>query len=344
MPAANIPQVSIITPTWNRCELLRECIQSVRSQSFTNWEHIIIDDGSDDGTFQMLSEVMAEDSRINFRQRKGVRKGANICRNQGIEAGAAPLTIFLDSDDLLVADCLHNRVETMERNKDLDFAVFQGYVFRDEPGDLARLFQPEMVGDDLMRFLTNDYPWQTSGPIWRRSSLERLGGFDESLPSWQDVDLHVRAICSRFIYLRLPTADHHIRWAPSTDKISIDKNRSPQHFRAAEQLLIKFEELISNYPGMDWQRQRALCGLYFFVARNWANLGDLGQALRCWKKVRERNLGPSTLYYQGAMLLRTSNIGVWRKLSERLIGKWAGIVRFRLCKELISTTEAPPPK
>ena len=84
----------------------------------------------------------------------------------------------------------------MQRNLDLDFATFQAGVFQHVIGDVRKEFDPQLLGDDLLRFLFFECPWIITGPVWRRASLLRLGLFDESLPSWQDVDLHIRAIAA----------------------------------------------------------------------------------------------------------------------------------------------------
>src|SRR5262245_9038384 len=119
------PTVSIITPTKNRRALLRETIGSVQRQTLEAWEHIIVDDGSDDGTGAEVQSLASADGRIRYVPRNGNLSGANVCRNVGIRESSADLIVFLDSDDLLEPHCLMRRVEVMLRNADLDFATFQ---------------------------------------------------------------------------------------------------------------------------------------------------------------------------------------------------------------------------
>ena len=131
------PMVAIITPTKNRLELLCETMNSVQAQTFDAWEHIVVDDGSDDGTAEEVLRRNAADHRVRYLPRTGQRSGANVCRNQGISAASADLIVFLDSDDLLRPGCLERRVEIMQRNPDLDFAVFPSGVFIEKFGDLT---------------------------------------------------------------------------------------------------------------------------------------------------------------------------------------------------------------
>jgi len=81
--------VAVITPTKNRLKLLCETMDSVKRQTFQAWEHIIVDDGSDDGTCEEVARRAASDGRIRYIQRTGERAGANVCRNLGIAATCA---------------------------------------------------------------------------------------------------------------------------------------------------------------------------------------------------------------------------------------------------------------
>src|SRR6266852_5848274 len=110
------PLVAIITPTKNRLKLLCEAMDSVQRQSFDAWEHIIVDDGSDDGTAEEVARRASADPRVRYLRCPGETAGANVCRNLGVTESCAALIIFLDSDDLLRPQCLEQRVEIMQRN------------------------------------------------------------------------------------------------------------------------------------------------------------------------------------------------------------------------------------
>jgi glycosyltransferase involved in cell wall biosynthesis len=331
------PLVSIVTPTKNRLPLLREALDSVAAQTYPHWEHLVVDDGSDDGTAEELERRAKADPRIRYIQREGDRTGANVCRNLGVGEASGEYVVFLDSDDLLEPHCLEGRVAVMERNADLDFATFATGVFKVRPGDLDLTFNQSIGGDDLLRFLYFETPWIITAPLWRKASLDRLGSFDESLPSWQDVDLHIRALASGMKYLRLELIDHHVRWQFEPTKVSIEQRRSPRHLRAAQATLQKFEDVIRAGPGLTWNRQRALCGLYFFVAENWVGAGDLPAALAAWRQVRTRRLGSSWLHATGAAVLGLKALGgPASKLGDRVGHKWKGWMRLRSEPELVA--------
>ena len=331
------PDVSVITPTKNRVKLLCEAMDSVQRQSVDGWEHLIVDDGSDDGTREEVMRRALTDPRVRYIKRTGDRSGANACRNCGVMGSGAEFIVFLDSDDLLEPDCLGRRVQVMQRNADVDFVTFQTAVFEKTPGDLKRQFDSELIGDDLVRFLFFECPWVISAPVWRKASLLRLGLFDESLPSWQDIDLHIRAITAGCRYLRFSEVDHHVRWQFESTKVSIEQRRSTRHLEAASSLLAKFERVVREGPGMNWSRQRALCSLYFFVAERWLAAGSLSSALQSWKRIRQRPLGSRALHLSGAALLVLQALGgPGSRFGSRVAHKWKGWMRLRTNPELVA--------
>jgi hypothetical protein len=332
--AASQPRVCVITPTKNRFALLTQALDSVRSQTMSDWEHIVVDDGSDDGTAELMAAREAADPRVRYIVRQSEKAGANVCRNLAIRAASAPLIVMLDSDDLLDPTCLARRAEVMERNADLDFATFQTGIFTERVGDYGREFDAQLLGDDLTRFLYFEAPWIITGPIWRRGSLLKLGLFDEALLSWQDIELHVRALTAGCRYIRFPEVDHHIRWQYEPTKVSVEQRRSPRHLDGALTVIERLESHVRGGPGMNWVRQRALCSLYFFVAQCWVERGELKPALAAWRRVRERRLGPPNLHFAGAALLTLARL---RVPTGTLIRKWRGWTRLRTLPEIVPT-------
>lgn len=330
------PLVSVVTPTKNRRALLRETMDSVQRQSFEAWEHIIIDDGSNDGTAEDVLQRAERDSRVRYIARAGNQGGANVCRNQGLAAASADLIVFLDSDDLLEPGCLMRRVDIMQNNRDIDFSVSRMGVFTEKFGDWGERISADLLGDDLLKFLFFELPWQTTGPTWRRQVLERLGGFDEDLPSWQDIDLHVRALAAGCRYLRFAEVDYHMRWHAAADKVSLIQRRSPEHLEAAEHMLVKFERVVRDGPGITWSRQRALCGLYFYLAEFWIDARRFSDSFRCWSLIRKRRLGSRWLHCTGAGILALQSLGgSGYRLGRRISHKWRGWTRMRTDPELV---------
>ncbi|WP_460545168.1 glycosyltransferase, partial [Echinicola sediminis] len=131
---------------------------------------------------------------INWFERDVESKGAAVCRNIGIDRAKGEYVIFLDSDDLLAEHCLLQRFRFMKENPNLDFAIFKMQFFKENPGDDNRMWNVLTEENTLQRFLNLDSVWQTTGPIWKTSTLKKIGGFDGSLQCWQDVEIHIKAL------------------------------------------------------------------------------------------------------------------------------------------------------
>ena len=338
------PAVSVVTPTKNRCELLSETMKSVRQQTFADWEHIIVDDGSDDGTAESVTSLSAGDARVRFMRRTGEKAGANVCRNIGLREARADLIIFLDSDDLLRPDSLRKRVKVMNRNRDLDFAVFQATTFRNTPDDLGVIYHPQTPGDDLLRFLSLECVWQTTGPIWRRSFMQKIGGFNESLLSMQDLEMHVRAICIGAKYIFLRYIDHDIRHE-GVARTSFRHFTDPAYIEAAERVRDILYGTVNNAGLLTWSRRRALLGLTFGFAESWVRIGRADRAINTWIEDCRRRRATVHVRLTGLgmlQLLRCSRSDAG--LIFRLVNKWKGWIRFRQEPELMTVADVTEAK
>ena len=325
-PGKDAPQISVITPTFNRLDLLRETIASVQAQHFAAWEMIVVDDGSSDGTQEALAGIAKADPRIRFVQCEGAAKGGNVCRNLGLGAARSDLIVFLDSDDVLLPHCLGGRVAMMGRNQDLDFAVYPAGIFFKQPGDCDLAYHAMRPGDDLLRFLSHECVWEITGPVWRSCFLAGIGGFDESLKSMQDLDLHVRAIVAGGRYLFVCDTDHMIRGHDDPGRTSMRHFRDPEMYRSSEALRAKLAALVSQAGLMTWTRRRAMLGLSFSASELWAGAGGLANALASWSRGCALHKASLGLRLEGAALLVLTAL---RLPTRRLIGRWSGARRLR---------------
>lgn len=119
----DIPIVSIIIPVYNRENLLPFTLNSIIEQTFIDWECILIDDRSTDGSFLMMEEYQKKDNRIKVYKRPlELRKGANACRNFGFKKASASYIKWFDSDDIMLPNHLEIAYKTLIDNN-LDFVV-----------------------------------------------------------------------------------------------------------------------------------------------------------------------------------------------------------------------------
>jgi len=186
------PVVSIIVPHFNRSLLVRETIASVEAQTRTDWELIIVDDGSTKSERDQLDRYASE--RIRILGRNSEPKGPSRCRNIGLNSSRGEFILFLDSDDLLAPWCLEQRLRKTEEQFEASAWIFPVLLFEETAGDNDTLWNRMQGSDPIDRFLCSDPPWHTSSPLWRRSTLLELGGFNENIVYGDDSDLHLRAL------------------------------------------------------------------------------------------------------------------------------------------------------
>ncbi|MBO5691583.1 MAG: glycosyltransferase family 2 protein [Spirochaetaceae bacterium] len=123
------PPISIITPNYNCGRFIAQTIESVRTQTYTNWEMLIVDDCSTDDSYQIALEYAQKDPRIKVFQNEK-NSGAAISRNKAIELSQGEYLAFLDSDDLWLPEKLEKQLQFMQEN-DCDFS-FTEYEHIDE--------------------------------------------------------------------------------------------------------------------------------------------------------------------------------------------------------------------
>ncbi|PFA05077.1 glycosyltransferase family 2 protein [Bacillus cereus] len=128
------PLVSIVTPSYNANSFIEKTIQSVQSQTYKNWEMIIIDDVSKDNTCELIKEESKKDNRIRLIELKE-NSGAAIARNTGINNARGKYVAFLDSDDLWLPEKLEKQLAFMQNN-DIAFS-FTGYQIMNQDGTLT---------------------------------------------------------------------------------------------------------------------------------------------------------------------------------------------------------------
>lgn len=195
-------RISIITPSFNRADIVGETAASIFNQTYTDWEWMIVDDGSTDNSWDVLQGYAAKDSRVRIFKRDRDPKGACVCRNIAVEKSTGDYLIFLDTDDLLASFCLEQRVKAMQENEDCDFVIFPMLLFKKRPDDLKLLWSIENNKDDLQRILEGDPICQGTGTLWKKSSFMAIGMWREDLKLWQDIELHIRSLLWPMKYIK----------------------------------------------------------------------------------------------------------------------------------------------
>lgn len=318
----NSPAISIIIPTQNRRQLLVQTLASVQNQTFGNWEALVVDDGSNDGTYEQVLELSHQDPRINYIQRTRPNAGPSACRNQGIAASGGEYIIFLDSDDLLAPQALENRFRKMEQHRELDFGVFGCMLFRHQPGDTNLLWNADTGEDDIDRILAHDHPWQTTSPIWRRTAIERVGEWDETLLTGEDLELFLRGLILNLKYQRFEPPDCFWRM-PHAGSLG-SKSTAGEDLFFRERMLFLEQQRLEDAQLLAPHRQVSIAKSYFWLADTWIDCGNKEEAFRVWKLCLEKNLLDRQLYSQGLWYLKIISTvpSALRRVVRKLIREW----------------------
>ena len=189
----NMPKISVIIPNYNKADYILDTLESLRQQTFQNWEAIIIDDCSDDASVALVSQVAEVDSRFRLLVNE-ISEGGASARNRGLYSARGEYVLFLDSDDLLVETCLSTRIAILDENLSCDFVVSPMGVFEFDLTDSHREWRAKEGQNHLFQFLRHELPWSVMQPTWRLSFLLRINGFDPKYLRLQDVELHTRAL------------------------------------------------------------------------------------------------------------------------------------------------------
>jgi glycosyltransferase involved in cell wall biosynthesis len=210
--------VSIVIPTFNREKLIEETFLSIKNQTYKNWECIIVDDHSTDSTIQVINNFIKNDSRFKLYIRPDSKqKGANSCRNFGLEMASGHYLMFFDSDDLLKVNCLENRVSEFEKNKNYDMIIFSMGIFDFQTK--PQLYEKRKVinyniSDTIKEFVfSNVLPWNVCRPIFKLSFIKNRISFNENIHNFQDDDFNLRILYNlKPNYLSIDYTDCYYRY------------------------------------------------------------------------------------------------------------------------------------
>jgi glycosyltransferase involved in cell wall biosynthesis len=182
------PVVSVVIPTRNRVDLLRGAVKSVMQQSEDNFELIVVDDASSDGTPQYLAALAAADARVRV-VRNAVPLGGPQARNSGISSARGRWVAFLDDDDEWLPAKLSRQLQMLAADSSA-VACSCHYIHRPDFGRSRVIGVPSVFA--LQQLLFDNPLGSASLCIGATPVLREIGGFDSRLHSGQDQDLWVR--------------------------------------------------------------------------------------------------------------------------------------------------------
>ena len=203
------PLVTVIVPTYNYGRFIGQTIESLQSQTYRDWECVIVDDGSTDDTEEVAARLVAEDARVRYVRQENLRQAA--ARNNGIRHARGHYFQFLDADDLLEREKIERQVAFLESHTEVDIvysnvryfdAVGQGEMRRSVDSDDVWMPEVSGAGEEILLPLVRNNIMPVNSPLLRRAVIEEVGFFDERLPPVEDWEYLIRcaALGKRFHY------------------------------------------------------------------------------------------------------------------------------------------------
>ena len=311
--------VSVIVPTRDYGRYLERAIGSLRRQVHADWECIVVDDGSSDGTEEIVTALAGSDRRIAYlRQAAG---GPSAARNAGLAAASGEFVQFLDADDFLGPRKLSHQVDVFSEHPEADI-VYGGvrYFIEDEPDDSRENPERRWIegptrrivsgsGQSVLAALVDDNIMVIEAPLMRRSLLKDVGGFDPRIRRMEDWELWLRCALKGALFLHDGANEDeevpHVRIHPA----SSSQDQIAMH-EAAVEVRMAIESQLPTPALRRLNRKR--------IHEHWAIIGmleglggRLGVGMRCLLKagIPERRL--TWLAWAAAMPVARCRPGRW---------------------------------
>jgi teichuronic acid biosynthesis glycosyltransferase TuaG len=265
--------VSIIMPAYNAEKYIAASIESVLAQTYSDWELIVVDDGSTDSTATVVQEFATSDPRVRYNFQENGRLGK--ARNTGITNSTGRLIAFLDSDDLWLPTKLEVQTRAMAENN-ADVVYSKSYVFSDENIDdetqtltsSAGKFSGPDFFDSLIRY--PQIPVLTV--LFKRSALDRVGLFEEgkAYHGCEDYDLWLRLARAGLVFYGMPDILARYR-RHGTAMTAMRSNMF--------KLTLSIVQRYIDQSGLsELEKQRRLTGLYREVVSSLIDEGKISEA------------------------------------------------------------------
>ena len=179
----SLPLISVIIPTFNTVDFVLRAIESVLNQTYSNFEIIVIDDGSTDDTRLVLEEYKT----IKYFHQEN--KGLSSARNSGIQKSKGEYLVFLDADDWLEEDALQQNFSVIKNKPDIAFVSGNYYLLRAKTNEIEAIMTT-VTDDHYIRLLQSNYIGMHAAVMFQRWVFQQIR-YDETLKACEDYDLYL---------------------------------------------------------------------------------------------------------------------------------------------------------
>lgn len=295
------PRVSIIIPTYNRAHMIVECLDSVLTQTYKDFEVIVVDDGSTDDTKKFINPYL---DRIQYIKQEN--QGNAAARNTGIKEAKGEIIAFNDSDDLWLHDKLEKQVRYLDEHPDVDMVCGNGVFFGDQKIEGKKVIPDKravpLERDGVtLRAIFMKSSIRTPTIVARRHVIEATGGFDPDFKVCVDLDFAFRVLMKfKVAFINQPL----FKLRRHTGHIGGDSERRTLfNIKAIEKLLREYPEA-RDLIGQDNINKR-LAYRYYRLGGIYRKKKRKSEALEAFKKALSyRPFYASCLLQYGLCLIK----------------------------------------
>jgi glycosyltransferase involved in cell wall biosynthesis len=282
-----MPTISVIIPAYNAERTILETITSVQQQTFSDFELIVVDDGSTDRTLELLHSIKDERLKILSYQNGGVC----VARNRGVAHANGEFIAFLDADDLWAPEKLELQLAALQQHPEAGVA-YSWTSFMDEQGESFSFHPCKPVffeGNVYAKLLVGDFIYNGSNTLIRKQAIESTGEFDSACAGCADWDYWLR-LAARWAFVVVPKCQIFYRRSSGAMSSRVEKMK--------EDALIALEKAYRSAPSeLQYLKAQSLISLHKYCAdlylKHSTDISGVNKAGReLWMAIR---LKPQTL-------------------------------------------------
>ncbi|MBI4085309.1 MAG: glycosyltransferase [Candidatus Liptonbacteria bacterium] len=233
-------KVSILLATYNRAGLIKAAVESVKKQSFQDWEIIVADDGSTDSTPEVVAGLAKDESRIIYT-RSDINQGISKNYNRGLKIAKGEYIAMLDDDDIWSDhDKLEKQVEFLDKNPEYVGCGGGVIVIDENGGEIYKYLKPE-TDEEIRKKMLFGNPMANSTTVFRKSAGEKVGWYDETTRYSGDRDFWLKMGLIGKLY-NFP--EYFSYYLLSNDNTSVKRARP--HLKASLMIMERYKD---KYPG-----------------------------------------------------------------------------------------------
>jgi glycosyltransferase involved in cell wall biosynthesis len=208
------PSVTVIMSVYNSESTLSEAVESIIEQTLKDWEYLVVDDGSRDGSRQLLEKFANQDHRIRIINNPG-NMGLAYSLNKAWREGKGKYIARMDADDYSLPHRLATQVEFLDTHPGVD-VIGSNAILESDTGNSLGITSMPLLPDQISAKIDRLNPLVHPSVMMRREFIEAMGGYDDTLRKKQDYDLWLRAADqSNFQNLEAPLIRYRVKQSDS---------------------------------------------------------------------------------------------------------------------------------